>query len=265
MTTPLFLIDAQRDNTPITADTLQEGWVLTLPESVRRHALQSMRLQTGDTCQITDGHGLRITATVEDPKAGTVRVESFSTEEPPQVRLALIQALAKNGHDEQAIDMATQIGVDDVYPWQADRSIARFKTGRTDKKWQQTLQAATEQSRRAYIPQLHDCLTSKQLLAQCRRASVHGDFVIVLHQDATIHWSEVAQRVHAVADRSLNDGTTRTIYVIVGPEGGITDQEIATFTDAAAEACVLGTNILRASTAGPVALSLLSLNLGRFA
>ena len=71
--------------------------------------------------------------------------------------------------------------------------------------------------------------------------------------------------VEALMERSLADGKTRTVYVVVGPEGGISDQEIEALTSAGADACILGANILRASTAGPVALSLLSRTLGRFA
>ena len=121
------------------------------------------------------------------------------------VRLGLIQALAKNGHDEQAIDMATQIGVDEVTPWQADRSIARFKAGRTDRKWMQTLRAATEQSRRAFIPELHGMATSKQVLAMIRRDMVHGNLVIVLHQDANATWSDVERQVEELAAKCLDD------------------------------------------------------------
>ena len=179
-------------------------------------------------------------------------------------RLALIQALAKTGHDEQAIDMATQIGVDQVVPWQADRSIAKWKVGRTDKKWNSVLDAATEQSRRAFKPQLEACASSKEVVAICRRACVHGDVVIVLHQDATDTWSGVEEKVAQLVERTLQDGRPRTVSVVVGPEGGISEQEVADFVKAGAVSCVLGRNILRAATAGPVALSLLSRVLGRY-
>lgn len=191
-------------------------------------------------------------------------MSSFGKEPKPTTKLALIQALAKTGHDEQAIDTATQIGVDEVIPWQADRSIAKWKAGRTDKKWRQVLDAATEQSRRSWTPELGECVTSKQLIAICKRACVHGDMVIVLHQDATKTWSQLEEAIAVLSDKCLQDGRQRTVYVVVGPEGGISDAEIESFTNAGAEACVLGSNILRASTAGPVALSLLARALGRF-
>lgn len=265
MTDALFLLDTEHDDAPVNSDELNAGWMLTLPSSVRRHAIQAMRLKEGDEIQLSDGMGLRIQAVLRDAQQGVAEVLRFGREPQPVVRLALVQALAKNGHDEQAIDISTQIGVDEVIPWQSDRSIAKWKSGRTDHKWKQVLQAATEQSRRSWMPRLGECVTSKQVVAICRRACVHGDMVIVLHQDATKTWDQLESDIAMLSDRCLEDGRARTIYVVVGPEGGISDSEVESFTDAGAQVCVLGTNILRASTAGPVALSLLSRALGRYA
>lgn len=264
MTDALFLFDPMVDDVPVNSDELHAGWKLTLPAHIKRHAVQAMRLMAGDGLQLSDGNGLRIHAIMADPDAGLAEVDEVWREPQPVTRLALIQALAKTGHDEQAIDMATQIGVDQVTPWQADRSIAKWKAGRTDKKWSSVLTAATEQSRRAYKPQLDDCVSSKQVVAICRRACVHGDLVVVLHQDATDTWSGVETRVEQLIERSLADGKPRTVSVVVGPEGGISEQEVSEFTQAGAVSCVLGSNILRAATAGPVALSLLSRALGRY-
>lgn len=156
------------------SDELNAGWRLTLPSSVRRHAIQAMRLKDGDELQLSDGRGLRIHAVLRDAQQGIAEVLRFGKEPQPVTRLALVQALAKTGHDEQAIDMATQIGVDQVIPWQADRSIVKWKAGRTDKKWRQVLESATEQSRRSWTPQLDDCVTSKQVVSICKRACVPG-------------------------------------------------------------------------------------------
>ena len=265
MTEALFLLDTEHDDVPVNSDELNAGWKLTLPASVRRHAIQAMRLEDGDELQLSDGKGLRIHVVLRDAQQGIAEVLRFGRESQPTIRLALVQALAKTGHDEQAIDTATQIGVDEVIPWQADRSIAKWKAGRTDRKWRQVLVAATEQSRRSWSPELGECVTSKQVVAICRRACVHGDLVIILHQDATKTWIQIEQAIAGLSDKCLEDGRRRTIYVVVGPEGGISDAEVASFTEAGAEVCVLGNNILRASTAGPVALSLLARALGRFA
>ena len=265
MTEPLFLLDPDHDDVPVNSDEIHAGWTLTLPPHIRRHAVQAMRLKTGDALTLSDGKGLRLRATMVDPERGTAEVVEFGREPQRVVRLNLIQALAKNGHDEQAIDMATQIGVDTVIPWQADRSIAKWKAGRTDRKWRQVLEAATEQSRRCWTPELGDCVSSKGIVAICRRACVHGELVIVLHQDATRSWHDIEESIAALSDRCLNDGRTRAITVVVGPEGGISEAEVDAFVGAGAESCVLGGNILRASAAGPVALALLSRAVGRYA
>lgn len=265
MTEPLFLVDPSNDDTPLNCDEVHTGWKLTLPSSIRRHALQSMRLTTGDSLQLSDGQGLRIHANIDDADAGLVEIQSVGKEPRPVTRVALVQALAKTGHDEQAIDMATQLGVDAVIAWQAQRSIAKWKAGRTDRKWRNVLKGATEQSRRSWVPELGEVADDDDVIAICRRACVHGDIVIVLHQDATTTWSHLRESVARLADSSLEDGKARTIYLVVGPEGGISEQEVASFVDAGAVSCVLGHNILRASLAGPAAIALLCEMLGRFA
>ena len=129
MTDALFLFDPQVDDVPVNSDELHAGWKLTLPAHIKRHAVQAMRLKAGDSLQLSDGNGLRIQAVMADPEAGLAEVVEVGREPEPLTRLALIQALAKTGHDEQAIDMATQIGVDQVVPCQADRSSPNGRPG----------------------------------------------------------------------------------------------------------------------------------------
>ena len=188
-------------------------------------------------------------------------IEAIDQIEVPRVKLGLIQALAKSGRDEQAIEMATEIGVDSVMPWQSQRSIVQWKGNKAEKalrKWKDVLVSATEQSRRALLPQLESMKTTKQLVEWTKQATEAGDIVAVLHQDATDTWSRIEEHV-----KSLN--TECTIWVVVGPEGGISDDEVAQLTAAGAHVCVIGSNILRASSAGSVALTLLSRVLERYA
>lgn len=126
------------------------------------------------------------------------------------------------------------------------------------RKWKDVLVSATEQSRRALLPQLESMKTTKQLVEWTKQATEAGDIVAVLHQDATDTWSRIEEHV-----KSLN--TECTIWVAVGPEGGISDDEVAQLTAAGAHVCVIGSNILRASSAGSVALTLLSRVLERYA
>ena len=267
MTSPLFLIDPSSDESPLSSDELRDGWVITLPDAVARHALKSMRLQQGDELMLSDGQGLRVHAVVDDAQSHTVRITKVGRDPAVVTRIGLIQALAKQGRDEQAIESATEIGVDEVTPWQAHRSIVQWKGNKQDKgldKWQQVLNRATEQSRRSWCPQLHRHITTQQLVQWCLRANVHGDLIVILHQDATDTWDSIESLVLDMAHRSCEDGKARTVHVVVGPEGGIADEEIEAFTNAGAHVVALGSHIMRASTAGPVAVALLSRVLGRY-
>ena len=257
MTAPLFLLDPDHDDSPLASDELHTGWRLTLPEHIRRHALGSMRLKNGDQLDLSDGDGLRISALVRDASTGLVEVTTVGRQAPPEKELILVQALAKGGRDEQAIDMATQIGVDQVMPWQADRSIAKWRPGRNDRHWQATLDAATEQSRRSYRPRLLDKVDSHGLASWCRKATDQGRLVLVLHQDADLGWDAVRKRVNKLPSGS-------SVAIVVGPEGGIADQEIQGMMRQGALPVRLGGNILRAALAGPVALTLLADMLGRW-
>lgn len=267
MTAPLFLVSD--DDSPQIA-TLAPGGLAAVPPTVARHAFKSMRLAEGDALDLCDGRGLRVHAVATDPAQGVVRVTGVEREEPPHIRLGLVQALAKSGRDEQAIEMATEIGVDEVVPWQANRSIVQWKAGRGDKaaaKWRQTLAAATEQSRRATMPELRARVTSRQLERRIADATAAGDLVVVLHQDATDDWDGIealARSMAAGTGSDGEDGHVPSIHVVVGPEGGIGEDEVAAFVAAGARAAVIGRNILRASSAGPVALTLLSRALGRY-
>lgn len=276
MTLPVFVLHDSPattvDAAPIDA-AFPVGSRPQLPESVQRHAFKSMRLAEGDEFQLTDGRGARITMRVDDADAMLAHVTAVTTDPAPVVRLGLIQALAKGGRDEQAIETSTEIGVDAVMPWQANRSIVQWKGSKADKalaKWRGVLVAATEQSRRAWVPDLEPLHTTRQLAEWIADATGRGDMVVVLHQDATDTWAGVESAASALADRARGvangvsaDAAPATIWVVVGPEGGIADDEVARFVEAGARSCVIGSTILRASTAGPVALTLLARALGR--
>lgn len=288
MTLPLFLltgagfpadspVDRQASSSAeagFSRDSLSEGMTFLLPASVRRHAVKAMRLGQGDGLLLSDGRGLKVQARITDPQAGAVMVEKIGLEPAPAVKLGLIQALAKSGRDEQAIEMATAIGIDRVIPWQAQRSIVLWKgskAGKGREKWRDQLIAATEQSRRSWLPQLDPVMNSKQLAAWISQVVGFGDTVIVLHQDASESWGSISDRLaekYRMAIETAGQGETRgeeapTIFVIVGPEGGISDEEIGLFKEAGATLALIGRNILRASSAGPVALTLLTRIIGR--
>ncbi|GGC82916.1 ribosomal RNA small subunit methyltransferase E [Tersicoccus solisilvae] len=228
-----------------------------------RHAATVRRIGSGETVEVCDGDGRRLTCVVVGVgrDALELSVRSVTIEPAPAPVLELVQALAKGDRDLQAIETATELGVDVVVPWQADRSIVRWHADRAAKaagKWESTLRAAAQQSRRARIPRLAGLTGTRALAARIAAGTADGSLAaVVLHEDA-------AAPLGAVLAESVGaDGPAR-VLVIVGPEGGIGPDELGALTGAGARTAVLGPHVLRSSTAGPAAIALASVQLGRW-
>ncbi|MHA7262155.1 16S rRNA (uracil(1498)-N(3))-methyltransferase [Arthrobacter sp. TMN-37] len=249
MTSPLFFGE------PAAVRSAAVGSVFVLGGDEARHATTVRRLTPGEWVDIADGAGFRLRGTVAEGEPGTlaVRVESAAQEEPPREKLVLIQALAKGDRDEQAIEAATELGVDAVVPWQSERSIVRWradKAAKGQRKWEAVVAGAAKQSRRSWIPEVHPMLDSARLPAWTARF----DRVFVLSETA-------GEGLAQLAAGAAPGGTTA---VIVGPEGGISDRELAALQEAGAAPARLGPHVLRSSSAGPAALVLLNHLLGRW-
>ncbi|ABY23658.1 coserved hypothetical protein [Renibacterium salmoninarum ATCC 33209] len=251
MTNPVFFADAAS-----IAD-LEPGDDFELAGDEGHHAATVKRIAVDEHLDIVDGVGLRLNCIVLQTAPGTltVRVQSRLAEPAPQPRLVLVQALAKDGRDELAIETATELGVDAVIPWQADRSIVRWRPERVEKsmaKWAKTIQAATKQARRARTPLLLDPVDSPGLVK--RIALLPKSRMLVLHEEAT---TDLLQLVDQYKD-------VEELLLVVGPEGGMSDRELELFSSAGSEKLRLGPHVLRSSTAGPAAVVLLSEALGRW-
>jgi 16S rRNA (uracil1498-N3)-methyltransferase len=157
----------------------------------------------------------------------------------PQPRLTVVQALARGGRDEQAVESMTEVGVDRVVGWEAARNVAHW-TARTQAKWRATAHAAAKQSRRVWWPQVDGPMSTAEVESLCRSAAL----AVVLHGGAPEPLSRLA---FPAGD----------IVVVVGPEGGITDEELAVLAGGGARAVRLGESVLRSSTAGAAALAVI--------
>jgi 16S rRNA (uracil1498-N3)-methyltransferase len=150
------------------------------------------------------------------------------------------------------VETATEVGVDLVLPWQAGRSVVRWQGERGERarqRWQTIAREASKQSRRARVPLVEPARTTPAL---ARR----------------VEQSALALILHEAAERPLLDvalPTAGELLVIVGPEGGIADDELEVLAEAGAVPVRLGPEVLRASTAGPVALGWLAASTGRWA
>ncbi len=210
---------------------------------------------------IADGAGRRLTGTVvsASPAELTVECSALVVEDRPDIRLVLVQALAKGDRDELAVETATELGIDAVVPWQSERSIVRWKGERAAKahaKWQSVVTAAAKQARRAWIPEVRAAVETPGLAA----AVAAADLAVILHEDAVRPLRSVLESWQG----TQADGGPREILLIVGPEGGISPREVTRLCDAGAVTALLGHHVLRSSTAGPAAVVLASDVLGRW-
>lgn len=239
MTARLFFAD------PGQLGELTVGELVTVTGDEARHAVVVSRLSTGEVVRVADGSGRVVEGEIVAAERDRlmVRAAVIREAEVPATRLVLMQALAKGGRDEQAVEAATELGVDAVIPWQADRSIVQWrgdKAVKAQRKWEALALAASKQSRRATVPVVESLVSGGSAVSRLARA----DAVLVLHEDART----------PIGDITVPAGE---LLVVVGPEGGITGQELAAFADAGGQQVRLGPTVLRASNAGPTALSVL--------
>jgi 16S rRNA (uracil1498-N3)-methyltransferase len=231
----------------LAASVEEDRVVLDGPEG--RHAAAAKRLQVGEQVDVVDGSGTR--ASCEVVSVGRDRVElvvrARSQEPAPAVRIVLVQALPKGDRGELAVELATEVGVDAIVPWQASRCVMQWKGERGDKqlaRWRSTAREAGKQSRRAWIPDVEELRTTRQLAER-----LAGATVLVLHEEATERLSHVALP------------EAGTVALVVGPEGGLTPEEVEALGGTAVR---LGPTVLRTSTAGAAAAAVVSARTGRW-
>jgi 16S rRNA (uracil1498-N3)-methyltransferase len=248
---------------PGTLDQQGPGSAFVLEGAEARHAVTVKRIAVGEAVDIADGAGKRLTGKVTSALPGELTVECLDlADEPrPGTRLVLVQALAKGDRDELAAETATELGIDAVIPWQAERSIVRWKAERAAKahaKWQSVVTAAAKQARRAWIPEVRAAVDGAGLQA----AVAAADLAVILHEDAVRPLRRVLESW--LESAPPGDAGSREVLLIVGPEGGISPREVTRLCDAGAVTALLGHHVLRSSTAGPAATVLASDVLGRW-
>lgn len=250
MTLPLFYSPDVTGKSP--------GDLVHLDAATSAHAIRSQRLGVGDPLMVSDGAGTLAhgTITSADPQSAAIVIATLEVQPGPAVRINLVQALAKGDRDLMAVEMATEVGVDAITPWQAQRSIVRIRPERAAKmraKWQAKLQAAAQQSRRAYIPTLQPAVEGTGIAdLHAPNANHH---LMVLHEDAPSTMREVIMALPK---------TPAEVHLVVGPEGGVSPEELAAVEQAGGSIVQLGPTVMRASTAGPVAIGLLNHFLARW-
>ena len=204
----------------------------TLTGAEAKHA-HVKRIEPGERIMLIDGQGSTALTRVTSVGAGRVDgvVERQEFVPQPTPRVTVVQAVPKGERAELAVDLAVQAGADAIVPWISHRTIARWPANKQAKqveKWRAQALASAKQARRAWVPEVRDPVTTNQLSALLRDA---GN-ALVLHEDAT----------DSIRDVEFGED----VWLIVGPEGGIGDDELEIL---GARPVKLGPEVLRTASA----------------
>jgi len=209
-----------------------------------RHAAIVRRIRKGEVVMVSDGIGTAVRGPVlsADVNGLLVKVTEVLSEPVRPLRYTVVQALAKGDRSEVALEMLTELGVDEIVPWQSARSVVKWAPDRVERaltRWRSIVRESTKQSRRFRVPRVSPPLTTAELALRI----AEPDLTLVLHEGAG-DW--------LVAADVPTDGE---VMLIVGPEGGLTDDELATFAAAGARTVLIADGVLRTSTAATVAVA----------
>jgi 16S rRNA (uracil1498-N3)-methyltransferase len=267
LTPPVFVCD----RASLEADRV------TLGGSEGRHATVVRRLAPGELVDLTDGDGLLAHCVVVAARAGELELEvrARRLEPVPRPRVVVVQAVLKGDRGELAVELMTEVGVDVVVPWTAERCVARWAPDRAGKalaRLRSTAREAAKQSRRARFPEVTDQVDLAGLVARVGAARLallldpaagHRLVDFVAQADQADQADQAGQADQAdQADRE--QPPAGDIVLIVGPEGGVSETETERLVQAGAVQARLGPSVLRASTAGAIAGALALSATGRW-
>lgn len=235
MTEAMFLADL---------DDPRVGAQVAVTGDEGRHAAIVRRIRKGEVVLVSNGIGAAVRGPVlsADVNGLVVEVAEVLAEPVRPLRFTVVQALAKGERSELALEMLTEIGVDEIVPWQAARSVVKWAPDRVERaltRWRSIVRESTKQSRRFRVPRVSPPLTTAELALRIAEPAL----TLVLHEDANDWISQV------------NVPAEGEVMLIVGPEGGLTEQELATFAEAGGRAVLIADGVLRTSTAGTVAVA----------
>ena len=204
------------------------------------HAIKVLRIEVDEIFRVSDGNGGWANVQVNEVTKRSLEttVIEVGRQEPLEIKFTVVQALPKSDRAKEAVELLTEAGVDRIVPWASARSI-----GKGSEKFVITAREASKQSRRFRIPEVTETATTAQI---CEAIKI-SDLAIAFHESATSKLSD-----------QVSSHNVEHLLIIIGPEGGLTDEEIAAFTDAGAKVALMGRPILRSAHAGIAAVSAVS-------
>lgn len=225
---------------------LQSDTEIALDERAHRHVVQVLRLKSGDAIRLFNGDGREFLAQLTKVQRRQSRAQvqqALQSEAPSPLSITLLQGIAKGDHMDYGLQKATELGVDAIQPLITQRAVVRLQGERLHNKiahWQGVLISASEQCGRRVLPQLLEPLTFEQWL-QTQAGAAQG-FVLDPQAGPSLAQSPLP---------------ASQLNVLIGPEGGLTQEEIAQATSSGLQAVRLGPRVLRTETAAVVTLTAL--------
>lgn len=231
-------------------DQINNGSTQILEKDEAHHAIKVLRLNLGEVIKISDGvkkwvSGPIIEISKKELKISVSEKGEFEEKKP---ELVLVQAVTKSDRNKEMLELVIESGVDRIIPWQAERSISKWQSD-SAQKWEIGIKEACKQARQIRLPKLMPMLTTAgvvQLLTKDAQA-------IVFHESASEKFAQM----------QLNQSLT-SIYLIIGPEGGISPNELSVFENSGGKVVRLGETVLRSAHAGFAAISAVQTKLGRW-
>ena len=215
-----------------------------------RHISKVLRMQPGAQLQIVSDDGVSAVAeiTAIDSERVTVRcLKKLAESHEPRVKLVLAQGLAKGEKMDFIIQKAVEMGAYSVIPVAMEHSVVRLDGAKAAKKverWQKIAESAAKQSKRDIIPEVQPVKSMAEMLAKCSCQTK-----IIAYE------CEERLSLKAALKAAEEAGGISELLLIIGPEGGISEGELEQARQAGAVPVSLGRRILRAETAGLVAIS----------
>ena len=231
-------------------DQINDGSTQTLDKDDAHHAIKVLRLKLGEVIKISDGVNKWVSGSIIEisKKELTISISERGDFEAKKPELVLVQAVTKSERNKEMLELAIEAGVDRIIPWQAERSISKWQSD-SAQKWEIGIKEACKQARQVRLPKLMPMLTTAgvvQLLSKDAR-------IIVFHESASEKFAQL-QLPESLA----------SIYLVIGPEGGISQSELSIFENGGSKIVRLGETVLRSAHAGFAAISAVQTKLGRW-
>jgi 16S rRNA (uracil1498-N3)-methyltransferase len=215
------------------------GQMYTFNNEDALHAIRVLRTGPGEIFWLSDGKGTYSTVKAVEVAKKSMQCEVIESQfqEPLEIEYTVIQALPKGDRLKSCAQLLTEAGADRIVFWSSARSIG--KADKTLDKLDVTVREASKQARRFRIPEIVGPLTTAQVIDEIART----DIAVLFHESATNKLSAITAPKVAKA------------LIIIGPEGGITDEELEAFTSSGAKIALMGRPIFRSAHAGIAGLA----------